>query len=85
MSFPVPKPVFKKDPYPKVSKAQRMRLLNRCGGLCEVCGKPPDRRGLGVSHEDAKGMGGTRRIYEDKDLKMRCGKCHSLRHHIYET
>ena len=50
----------------------------------EVCGKTPDWRGLSVSHEDAKGMGGTRRVYLDKDLKMRCGKCHSLKHHIYE-
>ena len=28
----------------------RRELLKRCNGLCEMCGKPPDFRGL-VKHE----------------------------------
>jgi len=68
--------------------AGMQELPSECANL--IIADPPynlskDFGAWGVSHEDAKGMGGTRRIYEDKDLKMRCGKCHSLRHHIYET
>jgi 5-methylcytosine-specific restriction endonuclease McrA len=58
--------------------------MERCKGRCEVCGQPPDWRGLAVSHTIPKGMGGTRRVYLDSDLQVLCSRCHSGMHHLRE-
>ncbi|GAH13105.1 unnamed protein product [marine sediment metagenome] len=55
----------------------------RClGGLCELCGKPPDWRGLHPHEEPHRSQGGKLSL---KDSKMLCGKCHSERHGIKEV
>jgi Zn finger protein HypA/HybF involved in hydrogenase expression len=83
-----------KHQFKKVSKkrAQQIRrenklrelALERCGGLCEKCGNPPDWRGLSLSHTKPKGMGGTTHKYTIDEVQMLCGKCHSLEHHLKE-
>ena len=50
------------------------------GGICEICGKPPDWRGL---HPHHTGIGASRKPLSLED-KMACGKCHSALHLIYE-
>ena len=55
----------------------------RClGGLCEICGKPPDWRGLHPHEDPPKSHGGKVSL---KDSKMACGKCHSGEYHIKEV
>jgi 5-methylcytosine-specific restriction endonuclease McrA len=68
----------------EASPAQRERLFSRCQGLCEICGKPPDWRGLAIHHKRPKGMGGTRMKYTDDMLMVVCGVCHSVAHHLRE-
>lgn len=41
--------------------AQREPLWRRCGGLCEVSGRPLDYDTFDMHHRRNKGMGGTRR------------------------
>jgi len=55
----------------------------RCiGGTCELCGQPPDWRGLRPHEEPFKSHGGRVSL---KDSKMLCGECHSKRHGIKEV
>lgn len=68
----------------KIPPEQRMRIVERSSGVCEDCGQGPDWRGLAVHHTVPKGMGRTRRFYGDEDLRVLCGRCHSLAHHIRE-
>jgi len=63
---------------------QAQRLLERSGGLCEHCHHPPDWRGLSKHHLVHKGMGGTRRVYEDKDIEMWRGICHDAEHGVID-
>jgi 5-methylcytosine-specific restriction endonuclease McrA len=60
----------------QVKSPQRQRLLERSGGLCEICGKLPDWRGLSVHHIKNRGMGGSRHEYTDSELQILCGICH---------
>jgi 5-methylcytosine-specific restriction endonuclease McrA len=69
----------------EASPAQRERLFARCRGRCEVCHNPPDWRGLAVHHRKPKGMGGTVKQYEDGDLTVLCGRCHSAAHGVREA
>ncbi len=79
---------MRKSPLRKLSQRRRQQiieetrlraqLLQRCGGLCEICGKLPDWRGLSLSHENPKRMGGTTHVYTLDEVKMRCGICHDL-------
>ena len=64
----------------------RVKLLERCKGLCEICHKPPDWRGLQLSHTKPKGMGGTSHIYTEEETQMLCGHCHSnIKHNLREV
>lgn len=57
--------------------------VGRCvGGLCEICHKPPDWRGLCPHEEPFRSHGGKVSL---KDSKMACGKCHSKPHGIKEV
>lgn len=55
----------------------------RCiGGLCELCGKAPDWRGLHPHEDPPRVRGGKVSL---KDSRMACGKCHSGEHGIKEV
>jgi len=62
----------------------RTQCLERCRGLCEQCGQPPDWRGLSLSHTKPKGMGGTTHEYTIEEVQLLCGRCHNERHGIVE-
>ncbi len=55
------------------------KLLGECKGLCMLCGKPPDFRGLMKEHH----YGGKKR--EMGDFILVCGKCASSQHGIKEV
>ncbi len=77
---------MRKVPIKKISQRRREQILKetrlrkqamiRSGGFCEVCHKLPDFRGLSLSHENPKRMGGTTHVYTLAEVKMRCGVCH---------
>lgn len=52
------------------------------GGLCELCGKPPDFRGLRPHEKKFRSRGGKLSM---ENSKMVCGKCHSSEHGIKEV
>ena len=79
-----PKPVRPKRKRVGVSPAQRARLLNRAGGICERCGEPFDFRGPHIHHITSRGLGGTRQKYSDEELEVLDGTCHSADHGIRE-
>lgn len=58
-------------------------VKSRCiGGRCEICGWPPDWRGLHPHEEPFKSHGGKVSL---KDSKMVCGECSSKKHGIKEV
>lgn len=62
------------------------QLLTECGGLCMICGKPPDWRGFQLSHNKNKQMGGTSREIKKEDCELRCARCHAVgKHNIKEV
>ncbi len=63
----------------KLEKIQATKLLEKCHGVCMVCGKAPDFRGLYKEHH----YGGKKR--EMGDFILVCGKCASLQHGIEEA
>jgi len=64
---------------------QHDRIVERSSGFCESCGQTPDWRGIAVHHLKVKGMGGTKRVYDDSDLIALCGACHAKMHHLKEA
>jgi len=64
-------------------KALIQCLLRRCGGLCELCHKPPDWRGLSKDEIKSRAQGGD--PLDPKNCRMVCGRCHSNRHGIKEV
>ncbi len=56
-------------------KELTLKLLERCKGFCEICGKWPDWRGLS-KHEIVFRSHGGDPLDEDNTL-MACGDCHS--------
>ena len=69
----------------KISRAVEHEILERAGGLCEVCHTNGDWRGLSIHHRRPKGMGGSKHSYTAEDLALLCGKCHSQAHHLREV
>ena len=75
------------NPLRKVSRkraAQRRKeielthgLLDKCGGLCEICGNPPDFRGLAKHEIIFRGRGGD--ATDPLNCLMACGLCHDHR------
>lgn len=63
-------------------RALRLKLLERCQGLCELCHRAPDWRGLSKHEIKFRSQGGNP-LDEDNCL-MLCGVCHSKEHHIKE-
>lgn len=66
----------------------RMEVFNRAGGLCEGivngqrCLSPGDWRGLSMHHIKKRSQGGQ---HTADNLRLQCGKCHSLDHGIKEV
>jgi hypothetical protein len=59
-----------------------LRLLERCGGVCEGCHGLPDWRGLAKHEIVFRSHGGD--PLDENNTVLLCGKCHSLRHGIKE-
>ena len=59
-----------------------IRLMERCQGVCEGCGRPPDFRGLAPHHKVFRSHGGKDTL---ENLEVLCGRCHSSRHGIKEV
>ena len=60
----------------------RQELLEQCKGVCMLCGKYPDWRGLSLYHVKRKSRGGER---TKDNCVLSCGKCHSLDEGIKEV
>ena len=60
-----------------------VELFKEQEGLCKKCLKPPDFRGLSLSHKKRKSQGGqTTR----ENCELLCGKCHAVEeHHLREV
>ena len=61
---------------PVISRAQRQRLLEETGGICPVCQRPPDWRGLQICHIRNKGMGGSKERDTIENVRVKCARCH---------
>jgi 5-methylcytosine-specific restriction endonuclease McrA len=59
----------------------KAKLLERCQGLCETCGKVADFRGLQVHHKTFRSHGGKSNL---ENCTIICAVCHSLYHNINE-
>ena len=59
------------------------KLLERCQGLCEDCGRAPDWRNLSKHEIVFRSRGGG--PLDESNCLMLCGKCHSKRHGIKEV
>jgi len=53
------------------------KLLELCGGICEVCSNPPDFRGLAKHEIIFRGRGGD--PTDPLNCLMACGLCHDHR------
>ena len=60
----------------------KTQLFERCKGLCEDCGQPPDFRGLSKHEIVYRSRGGN--PLDPDNCKMLCGTCHSKRHGLNE-
>lgn len=58
-------------------------LLIRCKGLCEICGKLPDWRGLGKHEIKSRAQGGD--PCDPDNCQLSCGRCHAREHGIREV
>lgn len=69
-----------------IPKSVKQAVLERSGGLCEICRSAGDFRGLMLHHKKVKGMGGVSKESENpKDYIALCGRCHSREHGIREA
>ena len=65
-----------------ITKKLRRQVIERAGGLCEVCRGPGDFRGLAIHHKVLRSRGGK----DDLDnLILLCGRHHSEAHGIREV
>ena len=64
-------------------KTQRLEMA---GYLCESCRTRGDWRGLSLSHNTNKKMGGTSHIYTINEVTILCYPCHNRgKHGIHEV
>jgi len=66
----------------KAEQKLKQELLIRCKGLCEICGKLPDWRGLSKHEKVFRSHGGD--PLDPNNCVMVCGSCHSRKHGILE-
>lgn len=58
-----------------MTEAQRVRLFDRCDGVCERCGERPAAE---AHHRFPAGLGGKRdRKAPDSAYEMLCNRCHA--------
>ena len=77
MNYAISKAEWKRNER-KTDAEVKKRVLDKYGYLCcERCGLTGDNRGLAISHTDAKGMGGTRRLYTAEDKQLLCATRHN--------
>lgn len=57
-------------------------ILLRCRGICELCGKPPDWRGLHPHEKVFRSHGGKVSL---ENTVAACGRSHSKEHGIKEV
>ena len=71
--------------YKQVKEEQKLKkeLVEKCGGLCELCHQPPDFRGL-QKHEIIFRSHGGNSLDRDNVLLL-CAKCHSMKHGVREV
>jgi hypothetical protein len=60
-----------------------LRLLERCGGVCEGWGMRPDFRGLSKHEKVFRSHGGD--PLDENNTELLCGRCHSLKHGVIEV
>jgi len=65
-----------------ITKKLRRQVIERSGGLCEVCSGPGDFRGLAIHHKVMKSHGGKDEL---SNLILLCGRHHSEAHGIREV
>ncbi len=63
-------------------RALRLKLLERCQGLCELCHRAPDWRGLSKHEKIFRSQGGD--PLDPDNCLMLCGVCHDLKHGIID-
>ena len=78
---PIRKISHKKAIEKRIEADLRAELLEDHGGLCQLCHRQPDWRGLSLHHKKFKSHGGAT---DHENTELICGKCHSLRHGIVE-
>ncbi len=68
-----------------MNRALRARIMERCGGTCEGCGRVGDwRGGLQLHHIQHRKMGGSKLLDTESNLKALCARCHAKEHGILE-
>lgn len=66
-----------------LEKELTVKLMERCEGMCEICHKPPDWRGLSKHEIVFRSHGGD--YTDESNCLMVCGFCHSsVCHNIKE-
>jgi len=65
-----------------ITKKLRRQVIERAGGLCEVCRGPGDFRGLAIHHKVLRSRGGKDEL---DNLILLCGRHHSQAHGIREV
>ena len=64
----------------------KKQLIEQTGGLCQRCHTTGDWRGLSLSHNRNKGMGGTTHVYTIDEVELLCYPCHNReKHGIHEV
>lgn len=83
---------MKRIPINKISKKKSIQkreeykltqeLLEKSGGLCMMCGQPPDFRGLSKHEIKFRSHGGS--PTDINNVILVCGRCHSRFHGVIE-
>lgn len=77
----VPKPRHpRRGKYKGVPEKVRQAVIFRASGVCEECGR---NEFLEIAHIEPKGVGGSRKLDTEDNLRLLCQKCHAeLYHHL---
>lgn len=78
------KRISKKMQKQKVQEAKlTQELLEKSNGVCALCGKAPDFRGLAKHEVVHRSQGGS--AIDPNNTILICGRCHSKEHGIKEV